>query len=627
MDAGSTKRGPPGQRRLATLGLVGAVASFAAFASQYTRVVTNNLWNDPAFSGWSSAVGHQLATGRVLFRDVTLPMPPGSFVVLSWVERASGHPGPRLIDENRVCALCYVLMALLGYAIAKPIAGRRVALATAGALLGWICIWIKELAYDPLAEVGAWATLALLVHAWVREPGPRERRLLFAAGIAAGATLWFKQSTAVGVLAGGAVGLVYLAVVERREPGAVAARARGMLALGAGGALGGGLTLGAVALGGGSVLAFLRAVFVDGPMLKGGTGYLAVRTTWSLVTQPIVGGSLGMIALFAVLVLVMARRSDGLHVDADARSLLATRTVLGFALLAVVVFGIGMLLLASRGHPPLVLWLFAALSPLTIVFSMCLAVAVFFGNRRVLAASRPARAFNAAALAALVVCSTVSMSMTSFNSFYENNPMMAIVLIALFASLQRARLRKLSWVALAAMMGMPVAWRVPRAMVATHVVRDASFFAGMRVDAAGKSIVQVAERARSLAGPHGTVLSLPEDPSLGALIGRPRPDLCGAIVFSDQYPRRCVEHDVALLEHHPPTVLVLRPANRKQALGALRIWNAYSPAEALLTRFLDARLGDYERVATYKTRWLRGTAPLEIWRLRAATSAGWAARD
>jgi hypothetical protein len=595
------------------LGLLAVFTSFLLFANQFVRCVINNVWFDANFSGWSGPVGHEILRGRQLFRDLVLPLPPGSFVVMAAIEKVFGDGGPRLLHENWVCAVCYVLMALAGYAIALPLAGPRIALFTAAGSLGWVSIWIKELAYDPLAEVCAWAAIAFLVRAWTEAPGTAQRRWLLAAGLLTGVTLFFKQSTATGLFAGVLTGFAYLALVERRLGGALLSEARGALMYLAGGGIGIAACLLLVWLMNGSVGLFLAAMFVDGPALKGGAQNFAERTALGTFIQPFAVLPLSLLAFFSFLVVRIARHPRRFSVGGEQA---LGRVDVGCVIaLAVALFGTGAFVVGARRVPSVALTGGLLVSSLMVVaLSACLLVVFFFGNLE--RAEPSSRAFNAAALSTLVLGTVVSLSMTTFNPAYENNALIAMALIALFCAVERARLAWLSWLVLGLSVAMPLGWRLPRAAAANHAVADAGFFRGMWVSDDGLAIVKTALRARELAGPTGQVLVLPEDPSLAALIDRRRPALCGAIVFPDQYPRRCVAHDLALLRGRPPDVIVLRPAEDDKWLGFLRTFTTASPTEQLMAAFLKEHLADYERVSIQQTRWMAGSAALELLRYR-----------
>lgn len=462
-EAATTRRG---QRLIILACLAAVMTSFLLFATGLAARLENGLWNAPAFSGWCAAVAHQLVTGKRLYRDVTLPMPPGSFAVLAWIERALGH-GARLVYENRVCEVCYALLIPIAYAMARPIAGRRVAFFAAASAAGWASIWAKQLAYDALAEVVAWGALAVMVHAWVREPGARERRWLGAAGFTAGATLIFKQSTATGIVAGGLVGLGYLALVERRTAGALRSRALGALVFAGGSVTGAAFAVVGYGIPGGSMGGFLRAVFVDGLALKGDRLHLVTRAMSGFFVQPTVLWSIAISVLFAAIVFRIVRRGGGLTVGGSDQNAFRLRDAVGVAAAAFVVFGYGAAMLAGWLPKSAVLLVINFTSPQLIAIGFGLAVAFFFGNLGP-HADRRGHAFNAAALAALVLCNTVSTSMTYFNPFYENNALMAVVLVGLFAGLERVRLRGLSWAGVVIMMGQPLAWRVPMALTARY---------------------------------------------------------------------------------------------------------------------------------------------------------------
>jgi hypothetical protein len=243
-------------------------------------------------------------------------------------------------------------------------------------------------------------------------------------------------------------------------------------------------------------------------------------------------------------------------------------------------------------------------------------LAVFFVNHRGPSATPQGKAFDAALLTTLVLGCTVSMSMTTLNPMYENNPIVAVSLVALFVALDRSRVPALRWVVLAAAIAMPLGWRLPRAAAAVHPAPADSYFRAMSVNEEGLDVLEVAAVVRDIAGPNGRVLVLPDDPSFLALTGRTRPALCGAIVFTDQYPKRCLDSDLARLTRDPPEVLVLRPVERDLMLAHIRTWKTATPTEELITRFLRARFSDYEAVTAIRTRLAHGFASLGVWRLR-----------
>lgn len=610
---------------LAALGVLGILAFFLSFAFQYVSRATNNLWGDLAFSGWTAAVGHELACGRRIYEDFVVPLPPGPFLFLSWIERLSAR-GPSLLAECAVCVACHATMGILAYFIARPLVGRVNALLTSAGALGWICGWAKELAYDHLAEVCAWAALALLVASFRASEARDERRWAFLAGAAAGLGFLFKQSTATGTLASGFVGLGYFAFVERRASASSWRRARAAAAF-ASGALAGFLTtLAGVLVARGSIPAFFRAVFVDGPRLKGGTPSLAAKTMAGAISEPIFSSSLAGVVLVAALgariahrhgARVFAERAPSGASSFEEEPLCASHLFATWGVVAGT-FGFGAAMLASgaKGVPPFV----AALGPLGFAVTgvgAYLVVGYFFFAR-----GERVHAYRAMVLGALAIASVVSMSLMAFQPLAENNATIVLVLATLFAGIEAGGFGRLRWLALAFVLFTPLGSKLPRALMADGPVVKSGFFRGMRVNGDGREVLRAAERARFLAGKAGTALVLPEDPSLAALIGTERPPLCGGIVFADQYPDRCLAPDLAYLSEHPPRVVVVRPTPPEAWLSVFRQWRLDAPATALIQGFIGRNVAKYRRDSTYRTRWGAHETALELWVLDETLRAG-----
>lgn len=609
------------RRAHALLALAVLSLSFLAYAFAYVPRAANNVWGDLAFGGWAAAVGHRLALGEHIYRDFTLPLPPGSFAVLSLVERASGRGAPAMLHEVWVIALCQLGLAWLAYAIARPLAGARTALFTAAATLAWVIQWAKELAYDHLAQVAAWGGIALLVRSWVAEGREGQRRASFGAGLAVGCTLFFKQSTASGLLAAALAGHAWLAFARRDD------RARGssLVAWAAGTAISVAACFAAVPAVGGSLPGFARAVFADGVALKGGAHLLVSRALGGLLADSVAAYSVAGLVVVAALVVRMTRSGEPLELRAEKNEASPDggphRVALGDALGVVAVaggaFGIGTLLLqtmAERVPTPLVFVARAAIPAANV--GACLAAVFVVVHARARAASVAARAFDATAVAALVLALVVNLSRSGAALLDENNATIVVALVALFAGLERARVPALRWAALLVLACAPLGTKLPRFLTATTPAPEGSFFGGMRVNDAGLEVLRAAERARALAGPDGTVLVLPEDPSLAALIGARRPKLCGAIVFADQYPESCLARDLLSLEHDLPRVIVTHPTSPSDWVPAFRQWNAGTPAEVLAMYFLTARAGAYRPDSRFSTPWGGRTADLDVWVLR-----------
>src|SRR5262245_10099592 len=123
-------------RSLLALGVLSA--AFLTFAGKYAGRSVNNAWGDIALGGWAAAIGHRLAAGEHIYRDFTVPLPPGSFALLALVERTFGS-GPRLLHEIWICALACLALSWLAYGIARRLAGRENALYVAAGTAAWVC--------------------------------------------------------------------------------------------------------------------------------------------------------------------------------------------------------------------------------------------------------------------------------------------------------------------------------------------------------------------------------------------------------------------------------------------------------------------------------------------------------
>ncbi len=108
--------------------------------------------------------------------------------------------------------------------------------------------------------------------------------------------------------------------------------------------------------------------------------------------------------------------------------------------------------------------------------------------------------------------------------------------------------------------GFTAQWK--RAEQATRVWPSVEFLRGARLRPSADGMWRVVERVRALAPAAGdTVLLFPNDPDVEARFERPRPPLSSSILFVDQYWDRYVDHDFAVLQAHPPRVVVVGPRN------------------------------------------------------------------
>ncbi|MEB2311377.1 MAG: hypothetical protein OZ928_05980 [Polyangiaceae bacterium] len=616
------------ERRLAFFLLAWLAAWFLAYVAALVPHLVNSSYGDVEFTGWSGPIGARLAAGERPYVDFVLPIPPGSFAILALVAKLAGRP--LLLHELWLNAACHLGMALAAYAIAVKFASRALALAVASLSLISVVVFNKECAYDHTAQVVAWGAVAALARAALAaEPG-RRRAWWLATGALSGLVFAFKQSTGLGAVAGGGLALAYLGVLDRGwGEGVSGRRESARRVLRDAGAFAAGLLVGASAVAllvlslGSSLGAFFQAVFADGPDLKGGTAslldnlfdYVVVDTTFpatlvSLVAVVWVGSR-------------VARFEGRLQLGDEARrgAPLDRPRVLGLAVAIAVPLAGAALLLRAPGAvlSPELVRVFDTARLLPSVGLALAAVSLVAHSRRAAegvgeGALRSGHALGAVTLAALGISLLHNTSAPELRAFYDNNPVIPLSWLMVLVALRRARL---GWaLALAVAVGMSALFgnKLARALVARTPVGGHGYWAGLQVSPRGADMVRVALRVRELAGPDGTVLVLPEDVNLAALIGRPRPALRGAIVFVDQYPRRLVAGDEATLIAEPPEVIVLHPAEPAAWQRIFRIWSRDSGAEQLIG-FVERRLlpGRYRLDRSLATRFLGGQATLQIW--------------
>ncbi len=616
-----------GERRLVIALLALMAALFLAYIWQFVPHLTNNFFGDVEFTGWSGPIGARVAAGERPYVDFVLPIPPGSFVLLAAVARIAGRS--LLLHELWLNALIHLCMGLVAYLIAVRLTTRRNALLVSLCTLVTVVGFNKECAYDHTAQIVAWLSVAVGLGALLVPSGSRRARWWLAAGLLASFTIAFKQSTGVGAILGWGGALLYLGAVELVS--GHKKRVRWLLRdLGWWGAgVAGGLLLVALMLWalGSTLPAFFQAVFVDGPHLKGGTPHLVtILASYLLVSRSFPAGiGFGLLLVFAGARIVRAHGS--LHIgDEPNRHAPLDRRVAGVIAAAMLItFGIAIALLVDpRGRldPEWVHWAdrFKQLPAFGFVFGAAFVVSHLqrVGSEETAEPRddtlRVGHVVNALVIVALAISLLHNTSAPEFRAFYDNNPIIPVAFLFLFVGLDRARLRPLKALVVALTLCALFGNKLGRALDARTPVGSQGFWAGMQVSPRGRVALRAVRRIRQLAGPHDTVLVLPEDVDFAAEIGRPRPKLRGAIVFVDQYPDRLAARDIHWLETHPPKVIVIHPNHPVQWAQLFRIWSGDSGAEHVL-RFVLGKLlpRDYRRDSTYPTEFLWHKATLEVW--------------
>ena len=600
--------------RASRIVLIVYVLCFLGLAFLYVPRLANPLWSDAEFTGWVSPIAHRMVQGQQIYGDFTLPIPPASFALMAVIQKVTGRF--LLLDELWLCAVCQMLMLPIGYALVRPFTtARNAALATMASVPVLIAA-PKEIAYDHTALLVAWGSLALFTRGLLLTSERRRWTWLLASGATAGFTLAFKSSTGVGAIAALCFGLAVMGCIgwrtERRA--ALKPTARDAIAVGAGIAVGVLATLLTVVALGGSLPEFIHVVFVDGPALKGGRTQVSLNLlSYTIIQTPTHISFLTALMISYVLVRVLGRK-DALQVPveptpADDRS---ERGVAGWVfglpmvLLTLLTFGLAALLLVGdASRVPLLLQVgagFGNAGPMVGLFFLLLLLVANFARAE---SMRDRRAvFATLAVAAGMLSLMHNLSDPKHRPLYDNNPIVPLVIVSLLIVFDQARARILKYATITAMLLALFGGKFQRYLTARHPVEDQGFWWGLQVNDRGKTLLGAAKRARALAGPNGTVLTLPEDPMFEALIGRPRPNLRGAIVFVDQFPKHVLEQDLATLHAHPPDVLILHPEAEVGWNTVYRIWSLDSPAARIQNDFVHKHRHTTYRVdSTYPT-WL-----------------------
>src|SRR5215471_5503158 len=91
-----------------------ASVSFLVFLAFYVPRLNNFVYSDREFTGWVGPIAERVGRGETLYDDLVLPIPPGSFLLLSAIQRVMGKA--LLLQELWVAALSHLLMGLMAYA-------------------------------------------------------------------------------------------------------------------------------------------------------------------------------------------------------------------------------------------------------------------------------------------------------------------------------------------------------------------------------------------------------------------------------------------------------------------------------------------------------------------------------
>jgi hypothetical protein len=594
--------------------LVAVSVVFAAFALPR---LTNNAFGDFEFSGWSGAVAVEIARGRAPYVDFVSPIPLGSLVLLSWLQKLSGEV--LIVNELRVIAACQLVMAGLAYALARRFTSRRNAWLVAFASLVTLLRGPKECAYDHTAELIAWGSIALGAAAMVTENALRRWILWLGCGTFATFTLAFKQSTGSGIVLGWLAAFLYLAVFAFRGT-TRAPLGRAVLAWAMGCGVGVAALCVLLAAYGSSLGAYYQDVFRDASTLKGGKLPMAMNLLRYLLGGTAYPSSLLVTLLLAVVLIRILSRPGGLSLTEGNESRVTPRDCIAVGTPVVIVFGIAIFLLGTRVHAlPNSLLRWSGRLSLVPSCGLLFACVYFIAQLSGRSPAQPAgpergHALNALFLAALVTSLLHNLSAPEFRPFYDPNPLIPVALLFLFGALDRAGLPKTKLVVFALSLFALFSPKLDRAVSAQLSMGHDGYWAGMLANENGARLMRLSQRVRQLTSAEDTVLVLPEDLELRSLIGRPRPPIRGAVVFVDQYASRLTDADLATLEHDLPKVVVIRPSERPLWIVFFAVWTTRSGAQRITERFLDDWLpAHYVKDSTFPTVFDSRMVSAEVW--------------
>jgi len=608
----------------AALWLLGVLSvAYLTYLAFYVPRLNNFVYSDREFSGWVGPIATRMNQGARLYRDMVLPIPPGSFALLALVQRLSGKA--LLLQELWTAALAHWVMGLFAYAVAAKYSTRKVGLLVATVTLVLVTQAPKECVYDHTSLLCAWAAVFTGMSALLGS-GKKARRYWLGTGFLSGFSLAFKQSTATGMIAGWGLALTYRFVVERRALRRDGAREQVLAA----GAFGVGLCVGLACVAllvvgvGADLREFVTAVLLDGPPLKGGTRTLLVNLFRFAFHFDAIRNTIVPTALVIAIGLFVARRRGTLHVGAEperGRSL-GRASVALLAAAPVATFGVAIWMLAAEVRGLQLTFTSICEGLKNVPAYGFVYAAVFFAAHlhEKSAATDRARdrghALNAAVLATMTTSLVYDTSFVEFIPFYFNDPSIPVVLLCLFVATEESRLFWATPLLLATAMLPLFGTKLNRALSDDTYV-EGTEWSGLRINYRGVEVLRAAERARELSGPDGTVLVLPEDVELVGLIDRPRPRLSGAIIFVDQYPKRLLAGDLRELDAHPPDVVVIHPRRARDWRSVFHTWTTGSAAELLtdhvLTKLLPHR---YVLDSSYPTIYFWDSGQIDVYRRR-----------
>jgi hypothetical protein len=601
--------------------LVLLTALYLALAAVEVPRLTNTVVSDVDVTGWTTPLAARLAHGQRLYDDLVVPLPPGAPWLLACVQSVQGRA--LVLQELWVVALCHLGLGLLAYFIARRLTSQLTALLAATATLAVLASVPYEVAFSSLAQLCAWASLALGVHALLAPNQRGARRAWIATGFFGAFACAFHQLVGLGAVLGWLVAFAYRWAARRAgkdsspdlknelfalAAGAVAALAAVVLiALGLGSSLGG----------------FARSVIGDAILLAGSWRAVGENLATIFVLQHrAYPSSLVLTGLTIAVGTAVARRGGLCVADEPCGGWSPTRTQLcAIAALLVLGFGGAALLLEGRADPlPITPSLVALGLGALPSFGLLFAAAFFLANwvlshEQSVEARRVGHAFNALVLVALTtsVVSSVAFHVDTENRFVER-PSTLLGFLCLFIALRRARLRWLAVAVLGASLCTMYGSKYNRALLAKTPVGGGGAWSGLYVSYRGQELLRAAQRVQALAGPEQTVLVVPEDAQLAMLFGRPRPPLRGALAFVHTYPRRVTDEDIDRLDRAPPKVIVIHPRREEEWRKLFKKWSQASGAADFAGHVIASVIpGRYRLDSSFRTVGFEDMGQLDIW--------------
>lgn len=492
---------------------------------------TSTYW-EPEFTGWVVPLANRLNLDQPLYSDgAHSPLPPLSYVLVYLLTGGKGV----WWHESLLNYLCQCLALIVMFTAISQLAGRLVAYLACSISLVLFLALAKSILYDSMAQL----MVALAIFFVIRMVVYQQRKWSFALGAILALLLLTKQSTALGAI-GGAL-LILLRRSSRGEwwafiAGAALTATTGLLAM-------------APWI---SLTGFVQDTLLLGSEPKGGARSALLRLGFfglQFLGHGAVGLVLGM-ALVCCLGQPGGRTPGCVCSDPGMR-----RALLTWPLVLAVALG-GLFTFWFYGLPSIT------------VFLMWPALVFYL----VMVGVKGDSADRAAATIALAATVGHCLSVHEFRFFYDNNPLIVLVMAFLIEQFFRSPADWFHW----RWWGVPVipvtpivvllvgAWlhAAPRFFElgqAKLTVGDIPHLDGARLPERVDALLLMVREVRRQTSAGDRVLMLPEDPNLFSWFDRPRPNLTSSVLFIDTYWDRLVEDDLARLQADPPEVIILGP--------------------------------------------------------------------